>query len=68
MSDDIVSKYLAAADVLASARVRFAQEFARMRPRMGSDQQAIQAAIEITRDEITVRQAELKVLEAKLNA
>lgn len=58
--------YREAAEKLAAARVRYAQEFARFRMRMQSDGAAHQAAIEATKDEITVLQAELKIAERRL--
>lgn len=55
-----------AAQDLAAARVRYAQEFARFRMRMQSDGQAHQAATEATKSEITVLEAELKIAERRM--
>jgi hypothetical protein len=56
-----------AAEKLAAARTRYSQEFARFRMRMQSDGAAHQAAIEATKSEITVLEAELKIAERRLS-
>lgn len=63
---EAVLAYRQAARHVAEARVRYAQEFARFRMRMQSDGAAHQAAIESTKDEITVLQAELRIAERRL--
>lgn len=66
MKENIEAEYLALASQLAMARVRFAQEWQFARVRANSDGQATQMAIEKTKDEITILQAKMRVMEGKL--
>lgn len=59
--------YLAAAVNLARERVNFAQEWQLARTKVNSDMHATQIAIELTEDAVTLAQANLRVMEARLN-
>lgn len=64
---DIERAYLSAAENVARERVRFAEEWQFARMKANSDMAATQAAIEKTKDALTLAQAQMKVLEARLN-
>lgn len=58
--------YYEEADALRQARIRYAQAFQIAKHKGGSDELARQTAIEMTGDEITLREAVLKIAEERL--
>jgi hypothetical protein len=57
---------LAAAENVARLRVEYAIEWQLARRKVNSDMHATQIAIELTEDALTVAQANLRVMEARL--
>ena len=59
--------YMEAVEKVREARVRYAQEFLRFRINAKSDGQAHQQAIVETKDELTIREAELEIARRALS-
>lgn len=67
MTANVEDMVIAAAENVARERVRFSQEWQLARLKVNSDMHATQIAIENTQDALTLAQANLRIMEARLN-